>query len=186
MKLVRNASSFAVTQYGVATFRYLKDQRKCVARPPEPDIGPHWLSGRGLGPGRSDAHGPGGSRYECAPFNIYLFPFEGPANEVRFLCEPGSLNFLAQHGFDFNKWIRDGTALASAFLRVGRSVGRPLTRWRRLFFLRRGTVRSTAPYRRVVHVKDAGGGCASSVGRVGHTPRNLVDRPPRRGPAVRS
>ena len=31
MKLVRNASSFAVTQYGVATFRYLKDQRKCVA-----------------------------------------------------------------------------------------------------------------------------------------------------------
>ena len=41
------------------------------------------------------------------------------------------------------------------------------------------------PYRRVVHVKDAGGGGASSHGRVGHAPRNVVDRPPRRGPAVR-
>ena len=72
--------------------------------------GPYRLTG---GAGRSD----GGPvrlwliRYECAPFNVYLFPFEGPANEVRVLCEPGSLNCLAQHGFDFNKWIRDGTAV---------------------------------------------------------------------------
>ena len=39
---------------------------------------------------------------------MYLYPYEGPANEHRFLCEPGSLNFLVHHGFDFNKWLREG------------------------------------------------------------------------------
>ena len=65
-------------------------------------------------------------RYECAPFNVYIFPHEGPANEDRFVCEPGSLNFLTNHGFDFNKWIREGTWRA---LRCARSGLQLTDRW---------------------------------------------------------
>ena len=78
-KIARNVGSFAISQYGVATFRYV----------------------------------PGERRYSCTPFNVYIFPHEGPANDVRFLCEPGSLAFLAQHGFDFNKWIYEGVTYTS-------------------------------------------------------------------------
>lgn len=60
--------------------------------------------------------GPGGvRRYTAATFNFYLFPrpAEGAAASAtssakRFLCDAGSLAFLAGQGFDFNRCIYDG------------------------------------------------------------------------------
>uniref|UniRef100_A0A146M4P1 Poly(A)-specific ribonuclease PARN n=1 Tax=Lygus hesperus TaxID=30085 RepID=A0A146M4P1_LYGHE len=49
-------------------------------------------------------------KYENKTYVFYLFP--DPANrqapDRRFLCQTSSLSFLAKHGFDFNKLIREG------------------------------------------------------------------------------
>lgn len=41
-------------------------------------------------------------------WNFYVFPRPYGSSDERFLCQASSLTFLAEHGFDFNKFIRDG------------------------------------------------------------------------------
>ncbi|KAF8069569.1 psi1 [Scenedesmus sp. PABB004] len=50
--------------------------------------------------------GPGA--YAARTFNVFLFPQPHGSYNRRFLCDAGSLAFLASHGFDFNACIRDG------------------------------------------------------------------------------
>ncbi|KAL5018097.1 hypothetical protein ScPMuIL_003819 [Solemya velum] len=49
-------------------------------------------------------------RYEVKSYNFYIFPrpYSRHAPDHRFLCQSSSLEFLASHGFDFNKVIREG------------------------------------------------------------------------------
>ncbi len=43
--------------------------------------------------------------YTCETFNFFVCPRSfGPVNES-FVCQPSSLEFLAKHGFDFNKVV---------------------------------------------------------------------------------
>lgn len=47
--------------------------------------------------------------YVASTFNFYVFPRPiGRNSDSRFVCQTGSLSFLAGTGFDFNKFIRDG------------------------------------------------------------------------------
>ncbi|XP_072029451.1 poly(A)-specific ribonuclease PARN-like [Amphiura filiformis] len=50
------------------------------------------------------------SRYVAHPFNFYVFPRPTlrDARDQRFLCQSSSMDFLASHGFDFNKVFREG------------------------------------------------------------------------------
>ncbi len=48
------------------------------------------------------AHPP---RYEACTWNIYLFPRPYSWMDMRFTCQASSLQFLAEHRFDFNKFI---------------------------------------------------------------------------------
>jgi hypothetical protein len=41
-------------------------------------------------------------------WNFYVFPRPYGNFDVRFLCQASSLQFLSEHGFDFNKFIADG------------------------------------------------------------------------------
>ncbi|OQR85662.1 Poly(A)-specific ribonuclease PARN [Thraustotheca clavata] len=41
-------------------------------------------------------------------FNFYVFPRPYQNMDVRFLCQASSIQFMSDHGFDFNKFIRDG------------------------------------------------------------------------------
>ncbi|KAJ0396532.1 hypothetical protein P43SY_003743 [Pythium insidiosum] len=41
-------------------------------------------------------------------WNFYVFPRPYGSVDERFLCQASSLQFLAEHGFDFNKFIGDG------------------------------------------------------------------------------
>ncbi|KAH9102129.1 hypothetical protein AeMF1_021265 [Aphanomyces euteiches] len=41
-------------------------------------------------------------------WNFYVFPRPYLNNDARFLCQASSMQFMAEHGFDFNKFIRDG------------------------------------------------------------------------------
>uniref|UniRef100_A0AAV1VH37 Uncharacterized protein n=1 Tax=Peronospora matthiolae TaxID=2874970 RepID=A0AAV1VH37_9STRA len=43
-------------------------------------------------------------------WNFYVFPRPYGALDERFLCQASSLQFLSEHGFDFNKFIHDGIA----------------------------------------------------------------------------
>eukprot|EP01112_Ceratiomyxa_fruticulosa_P003961 TRINITY_DN1428_c0_g1_i1.p1 TRINITY_DN1428_c0_g1~~TRINITY_DN1428_c0_g1_i1.p1 ORF type:complete len:627 (-),score=129.92 TRINITY_DN1428_c0_g1_i1:150-2030(-) len=51
-------------------------------------------------------------RYIAKPFNFYVFPKHHATGcgivDKRFLMQSSSVNFLASHNFDFNKWIYDG------------------------------------------------------------------------------
>ena len=51
-------------------------------------------------------------QYTAKPFNFYIFPkpYNRQMPDSRFLCQSSSLNFLAEQGFDFNKWISEGIA----------------------------------------------------------------------------
>jgi poly(A)-specific ribonuclease len=51
-----------------------------------------------------------GDKYVVKPFNIYIFPrpLSREAHDVRFLCQSGSMDFLAAQGFDFNRVFREG------------------------------------------------------------------------------
>ncbi|KAI9203692.1 ribonuclease H-like domain-containing protein [Polychytrium aggregatum] len=52
--------------------------------------------------------------YEAKPFNIWLFPQQGTfALERCNKIQISSLEFLANNGFDFNKWIKDGVSFLS-------------------------------------------------------------------------
>eukprot|EP01129_Flabellula_baltica_P013883 TRINITY_DN6536_c0_g1_i2.p1 TRINITY_DN6536_c0_g1~~TRINITY_DN6536_c0_g1_i2.p1 ORF type:complete len:335 (+),score=69.84 TRINITY_DN6536_c0_g1_i2:1-1005(+) len=44
--------------------------------------------------------------WKVTVFNFYVFP--SSAVEDWFLCQSGSLRYLAEHGFDFNAWIGKG------------------------------------------------------------------------------
>lgn len=48
------------------------------------------------------------------PFNFHLFPGDGSGvGRKTFLSSCSSLSFLAEHGMDFNKWVRDGIPFIS-------------------------------------------------------------------------
>lgn len=49
-------------------------------------------------------------QYVAKPFNFYIFPkpFGRQMPDMRFICQSSSLDFLANQGFDFNKWIHHG------------------------------------------------------------------------------
>ncbi|KXZ50071.1 hypothetical protein GPECTOR_18g5 [Gonium pectorale] len=88
------AQQYVITQFGLSCFKRLPA-----------------AEGEGQGAGED-----GGERhYTAATFNFYLFPRppEGGAASAsgpsrRFLCDAGSLAFLASQGFDFNRCIYDG------------------------------------------------------------------------------
>lgn len=48
--------------------------------------------------------------YVAKPFNFYIFPkvWNRQCPDVRFLCQSSSIDFLTEHGFDFNKLFREG------------------------------------------------------------------------------
>lgn len=48
--------------------------------------------------------------YTAFPFTFYIFPrpYKRFLNDVMFTCQSSSLDFLANHGFDFNKLFYDG------------------------------------------------------------------------------
>ncbi|CAI2361374.1 unnamed protein product [Moneuplotes crassus] len=49
-----------------------------------------------------------GGKLLCYPYNMYIYPLDHPAHRSSFITNVGSFNFLAQHNFDFNKWIYEG------------------------------------------------------------------------------
>ncbi|KAK9818287.1 hypothetical protein WJX72_010105 [[Myrmecia] bisecta] len=46
--------------------------------------------------------------YRARTFNFYIFPAPFQGHDRRFLCQASSMQFLADQGFDFNKFIRQG------------------------------------------------------------------------------
>jgi len=48
--------------------------------------------------------------YIVKPFNFYIFPkvWNRQCPDIRFLCQSSSMDFLAEHNFDFNKLFREG------------------------------------------------------------------------------
>ena len=40
-----------------------------------------------------------------SPFNFYIYPLDHSVNAKTFISNAGSLIFLSQNNFDFNKWI---------------------------------------------------------------------------------
>ena len=55
--------------------------------------------------------------FTTRPYNFYLYPLERynvpRRDDTWFVCQASSLKMLAQFGFDFNKWIRDGIRYVS-------------------------------------------------------------------------
>ncbi|UIZ20612.1 hypothetical protein KXD40_000291 [Peronospora effusa] len=47
-------------------------------------------------------------QYHIKTWNFYIFPRPYGSLDERFLCQASSLQFLSEHGFDFNKFIGDG------------------------------------------------------------------------------
>ena len=86
-KTLQSVNAFQLMQFGVCTFR-----RSSTAD--------------------------GKARYVATPYNFYVFPHEwkysgakgkGRSRSIKdFLCQSDSLEFLAEHSFDFNKWIYQG------------------------------------------------------------------------------
>ncbi|XP_046840547.1 poly(A)-specific ribonuclease PNLDC1-like isoform X2 [Xenia sp. Carnegie-2017] len=48
--------------------------------------------------------------YEVHSYNIYLFPTSFGQIDARFTCQASSLEFLCNHKFDFNKFIKEGVS----------------------------------------------------------------------------
>lgn len=46
--------------------------------------------------------------FHIKTWNFYVFPRPYGSLDERFLCQASSLQFLSEHGFDFNKFIKDG------------------------------------------------------------------------------
>ncbi|GLC47457.1 hypothetical protein PLESTM_002076300, partial [Pleodorina starrii] len=113
------AQSFVITQFGLSCFRRCCDhegeQKGEQEGEGEGEGQGEQEGGRGgAGPSPSSSSSPSScpTRYLAATFNFYLFPRpqEGSAygTSRRFLCDAGSLSFLASQGFDFNRCIYDG------------------------------------------------------------------------------
>ncbi len=51
--------------------------------------------------------------YEMKPFNFFVFCRKFQASEPVFLCQSSSLEFLAKHKFDFNRWVYEGVTYVS-------------------------------------------------------------------------
>lgn len=49
-----------------------------------------------------------GGGYTAKTFNLNVFPRSFQGSETRFTCQASSLEYLAQHKFDFNKMVYDG------------------------------------------------------------------------------
>ena len=52
-------------------------------------------------------------QFHIKTWNFYVFPRPYGSLDERFLCQASSLQFLSEHGFDFNKFIGDGIAFVN-------------------------------------------------------------------------
>lgn len=57
------------------------------------------------------------SSFRARSFTFYVFPRPFEEWDPRFTCAAGSLDFLANNNFDFNRWIRDGISYMPASIR---------------------------------------------------------------------
>ncbi|CAI5728159.1 unnamed protein product [Peronospora destructor] len=53
------------------------------------------------------------NQFHIKTWNFYIFPRPYGSLDERFLCQASSLQFLSDHGFDFNKFIGDGIAFVN-------------------------------------------------------------------------
>lgn len=53
--------------------------------------------------------------YEAIPFTFYIYPrlYKSYGNDVLYMSQSSSINYLAQHGFDFNKLFHHGISFMS-------------------------------------------------------------------------
>ncbi|KAL4177164.1 hypothetical protein KRP22_002098 [Phytophthora ramorum] len=58
--------------------------------------------------GLSTVHLDQKDQFHIKTWNFYVFPRPYGSLDERFLCQASSLQFLSEHGFDFNKFIGDG------------------------------------------------------------------------------
>ena len=58
--------------------------------------------------GLSTFHVDRDDKYVIKTWNFYIFPRPVGQSDERFMCQASSLQFLSEHGFDFNKFIADG------------------------------------------------------------------------------
>ncbi|RLN54139.1 hypothetical protein BBJ28_00016041 [Nothophytophthora sp. Chile5] len=58
--------------------------------------------------GLSTVHVDKNEQFQIKTWNFYVFPRPYGTQDERFLCQASSLQFLSEHGFDFNKFIADG------------------------------------------------------------------------------
>ncbi|KAG2761266.1 hypothetical protein JG687_00006829 [Phytophthora cactorum] len=58
--------------------------------------------------GLSTVHVDKKDQFHIKTWNFYVFPRPYGSLDERFLCQASSLQFLSEHGFDFNKFIGDG------------------------------------------------------------------------------
>uniref|UniRef100_K3X051 Uncharacterized protein n=1 Tax=Globisporangium ultimum (strain ATCC 200006 / CBS 805.95 / DAOM BR144) TaxID=431595 RepID=K3X051_GLOUD len=69
--------------------------------------------------GLSTVHIDDDEQFQIKTWNFYIFPRPYGQTDHRFLCQASSLQFLSEHGFDFNKFIADGIP----FLNLARTKG---------------------------------------------------------------
>ncbi|CAM9247388.1 unnamed protein product [Pylaiella littoralis] len=82
-----SCSQFMLTQYGVCCFRYKDDDDK----------------GEGTGSGRLEAR----------PFNCFIVPSTKFDSDRVYSCQASSMDFLSNHGFDFQTWAAHGVPFLS-------------------------------------------------------------------------
>jgi poly(A)-specific ribonuclease len=58
--------------------------------------------------GLSTVHVDDAQQFSIKTWNFYIFPRPYGTSDERFLCQASSLQFLSEHGFDFNKFIGEG------------------------------------------------------------------------------
>ncbi|KAL7685053.1 putative ribonuclease CAF1, ribonuclease H-like superfamily, R3H domain superfamily [Plasmopara halstedii] len=58
--------------------------------------------------GLSTVHVDQQDNFQIKTWNFYVFPRPYGSLDERFMCQASSLQFLSEHGFDFNKFIGDG------------------------------------------------------------------------------
>lgn len=69
--------------------------------------------------GLSTVHVDEHEQIQIKTWNFYIFPRPYGQSDHRFLCQASSLQFLSEHGFDFNKFIADGIP----FLNLAKTAG---------------------------------------------------------------
>lgn len=69
--------------------------------------------------GLSTVHVDEKEQFLIKTWNFYIFPRPYGQTDHRFLCQASSLQFLSEHGFDFNKFIADGIP----FLNLAKTKG---------------------------------------------------------------